>query len=119
VVRTLAALAFIAATGVAAVVIAQKKTVIRGDVMAADLLKQLESRGINEMTCDDAPVEDKGAIFICRVAATDGSRATIEYTMDRKGAISGKQLGDMTYDRGPTETPERPPRDPSSDPWSQ
>ncbi len=115
-VRTLAALAFIAGTGTAAVVIAQKKTVIRGDVMAADLLQQLTPRGISEVSCDDAPVEEKGATFICRVAATDGSRATVEYTMDRQGAITGKQLGDMSYDRGPAEAPVRP-RDSNDDPW--
>ena len=115
-VRTALALVFIAGTGGGAAFIAQKQTVIRGDVMAADLLKQLGSRGITEITCDDAPVDTKGAVFICRVAATDGSRATIEYTMDREGAINAKQLGDMTYDTAPSE---RPPREPGADPWSQ
>jgi len=120
VVRTLATLVFIAGVGATAVFVAQKKTVIRGDVMAADLMKQLDGRGITEVSCDDAPVDNKGAIFVCRVAANDGSRATFEYTMNRDGAISAKQLGDSTYDRAPTEAPahERS-HDPNADPWTQ
>jgi hypothetical protein len=114
--RTLVAIAFIAGTGAAAVVIAQKKTVIRGDVMAADLHTQLEKHGITEVSCDDAPVEDHGAVFICRVAAKDGSRATIEYTMDRKGAFTAKQLGDTTRDHLPEGDPTA---DPNADPWSR
>ncbi len=113
-VRTLAALVFIAGVGAAAVYISQKQTVIRGSVMAADLLAQLKERGITEVACDDAPVDDNGAVFICRVAASDGSRATIEYTMNREGAINGKQLGDSTWDR-----PRERHRDPDADPWSQ
>ncbi|MFN0245719.1 MAG: hypothetical protein ACKV2T_02350 [Kofleriaceae bacterium] len=113
--RTLVAIAFIAGTGAAAVVMAQKKTVIRGDVMAAELHTQLEKHGITDVSCEDAPVEDHGAVFLCRVAAKDGSRATIEYTMDRKGAFTAKQLGDTTQDH-----PDEPEaRDPNADPWSR
>lgn len=118
-VRTLAAIVFIAGVGGGAAYLFQKKTVIRGDVMAAELLEHLRSKGIDEITCDDSPVTDKGAVFICRVAATDGSRATIEYTMDRDGNTAGKQLGDTSYDRGPTEAPRERKRDPDGDPWAQ
>lgn len=120
-VRTLAALGFIAAVGAGAVFIAQKKTVIRGSVMAADLLVQLKDRGITEVTCDDSTVDNHGAVFICRVAASDGSRATIEYTMNREGAINGKQLGDSSYDKGPDADapPRERDRDPNADPWTQ
>lgn len=117
-VRTLASLVFIAGVGAGAVYFSQKKTVIKGSVMAADLLEQLASRGITEVSCDDSPVAPKGAVFICRVAHKDGSRATIEYTMDRKGAITGKQLGDSSYDREPDARPPRV-RDPNADPWTQ
>lgn len=116
-VRTLATLVFIAGVGGGAAYFSQRKTVIKGSVMAADLLEQLKERGITEMTCDDAPIEKHGAVIRCRVAANDGSRATIEYTMSRDGAINGTQVPDAT-DAAPTETP-RPPRDPNADPWSQ
>lgn len=122
-VRTTLALAFIGAVGAGAVYLSQKKTVIKGSVMAADLLAQLKDRGITEVTCDDSLANPKGAVFICRVAGSDGSRATVEYTMNRDGAINGKQLGDSSYDRGPSEDAEAPPRerkqDPSADPWTQ
>ncbi len=119
-VRTLAAIVFIAGVGGGAVYLSQKKTVIRGDVMAGELLEHQKAKGISEITCDDSPVDAKGAVFICRVAATDGSRATIEYTMDREGNTVGKQLGDTSFDRGPAEAPERErTRDPGGDPWGQ
>lgn len=111
---------FIAGVGAGAAYFAQRQTVIRGSVMAGDLHAQLESRGITDVTCDDAPVTNTGAVFICRVAASDGSRATIEATMDREGAISAKQLGDTTHDHIPAEAPPRERhRDPSADPWTQ
>jgi hypothetical protein len=119
VVRTLATLVFIAGVGGGAVYLSQKKTVIKGSVIAADLQKQLESRGITQVDCDDAIADKKGAVILCRVAASDGSRATFEYTMNREGSISGKQLGESSYDRGPTAPAAPRTKDPSADPWTQ
>jgi hypothetical protein len=121
VVRTVAALAFIAAVGGGAVYLSQKKTVMKGTVVAADLLVQLKPHGITDVTCDDAVANPKGALFICRVAATDGSRATFEISMNRDGNYEPpKQLGDSSYDRGPDEAPPRERKqDPSADPWTQ
>jgi hypothetical protein len=110
-VKTVAILAFIGAAGAGAVGLAMKKTVISGKVMAADLLGQLEKKGITEVVCDpDIPIGSDGAIFTCKVHASDGSSASIEYTMSRAGALSAKLL-DGT---GPTR--ERVPS--TSDPWS-
>jgi hypothetical protein len=110
-VKTMAILAFIGATGAGAVALAMKKTVIDGKVMAADLLAQLDEKGITDVTCDpEIPVGAAGATFKCKIAASDGSTASIEYTMNRAGGLSAKVL-DGT---GPTQ--ERVPS--SSDPWN-
>ena len=112
-VKSLAILAFIGAAGGAGFILANTETVIDGKVMAADLLKQVEKRGITEVRCDDRiPVKNHGAVFVCTVAASDGSTARIEYTMNRASALSAKVL-DST---GPTA--ERPPVPASSDPWA-
>ncbi len=114
-VKTVAILAFIGAAGAGAFLLSQKATVIDGKVMAADLMKQLESKGITDMRCDrEIPVTNAGAVFQCKVSASDGSTAQIEYTIDRKQQLSGKVV-DGT---GPTrdEVGERVPA--SSDPWA-
>ena len=110
-VKTAAILAFIGAAGAGATALAMKKTVIDGKVMAADLMQQLEKKGITDVTCDpEIPIGAAGATFTCKVAASDGSTASIEYTMNRAGALSAKLLDGS----GPTK--ERVPT--SSDPWN-
>lgn len=109
-VKTFATLAFIGAAAAGAVFLSQKRTVISGEVMAADLMGQLAKKGITEMTCDpEIPVGTAGAVFQCRVSANDGSTAQIEYTIDRNQQLSGK----VVEGSGPTR--ERVPA--SSDPW--
>jgi hypothetical protein len=102
---------FIGAVGAGALIIGMSRTVIRGEVMAADLHAQLESRGITRVACQDRiPIENHGAVFECTIEANDGSTARIEYTMNRAGSLSAKLI-DGT---GPTR--ERVPA--SSDPWA-
>ena len=117
-VKTFATLAFIGAAAFGAVILSQTKTVISGKGMAADLFGQLQTKGITEVTCDDAiPVE------------TDG--ATIEYKLTRAQSMSGKVLDSTppSHLRGhtaesnepnepsePSEPSERVPT--SSDPWA-
>ncbi|MBA3465414.1 MAG: hypothetical protein H0T46_36115 [Deltaproteobacteria bacterium] len=86
---------------------------IDGEVMAADLHKQLASKGITEVTCDKRiPIEHHGAVFQCTVAAGDGSTARIEYTMNRASHLTAKLLAST----GPTR--EEPQVPASSDPWA-
>jgi hypothetical protein len=113
-VKTFATLAFIAAAAGGAAFLAQKQTVIDGKVMATDLLGHLGKRGITDVACDDRiPVGTAGAVFNCTVAAGDGSTAKIEFTMDRKGSLSAKEV-DST---GPTRENLRREVPQSSDPW--
>ena len=92
--KVLLTIAFIGAVGVGAFVIAQRPTKLSGAVIADDLLAQLKEKGINEMKCADSVIGRDGAEFVCQVGATDGSKATIRYTMGRGGEIKGEQVED-------------------------
>lgn len=110
--RTAATLAFIAAAAGGALYLAQRPTIASGAVMAADLQDMLASHGITAVTCDqDIPIGKAGAVFVCDIAASDGSTAKIQYTMDREGRLAAKPL-DST---GPTQDRPRVPS--SGDPW--
>lgn len=87
-------IAFIAAVASAALFIARRPTRLAGSVIADDLLAQLKEKGINEMKCADSVIGKDGAEFLCQVGATDGSHATIRYTMKRSGEIKGEQVED-------------------------
>lgn len=112
--RTAATLMFVAAAAGGALYLAGRPTVASGEVMAADMMKMLSSHGITDVHCDkDIPIGKTGAVFTCDVAASDGSTAKIEYTMDREGRLSAKSLAST----GPTQD-DRAPRVPSTgDPW--
>jgi len=104
-------MSFIGAVGAGAVALATSRTVISGEVMAADLHAQLAPKGITAVRCQDRiPIEQHGAVFECTIEANDGSTARIEYTMDRAGSLAAKLLD------GTAPTRERVPA--SSDPWA-
>ena len=110
-VKTVAILAFIGAAGAGATVLALKKTVIDGKVIAADIHGNLEAKGITEVTCDpEIPVEVAGAKFVCKITAGDGSTADLEVTIDRGAKYTSKVLAST----GPT----REQAPPSGDPWN-
>lgn len=109
---SLAALLFIGAAAAAGVYVGTQKTVIKGEVMAGQMLDQVKEKGITKITCDDRiPVGPAGAVFTCRFHGNDGSTARFEYTMDRSGALSASLL-DST---DPTVERPRPP--PGTDSW--
>ncbi len=92
-VRTALAIAFIASAAITGIVVACRPTVIRGEVMAADLLGQLKDKNSNvaAVTCDpEIPLGRDGAVFTCTTTRTDGSSARAEYTMSRSGALTYK-----------------------------
>ena len=99
-VRSAAVLAFVGLAAAIGIYVAMQKTVIKGEVMAGNLLEQFRSKGVSKIDCDERiPVGPDGAKFTCKVQADDGSTANVEYTMDRAGNLSGNVL-DST---GPTE----------------
>ena len=107
--RTLAAIAFIAAAAVLAIVLARTPTVADGRVIEADLLAQLREHGVVGLACDPKiPIRRTGAAFSCRATLDDGSTQTIAYIMDRAGGLTAT-----------VSSPDASPRIPASaDPWA-
>jgi hypothetical protein len=101
VVPSVAALVFIGAAAAAGIYVGTKPTVIDGDVMEADLVRQHGDKGIVRMTCDDKiPITREGATFECQAFGNDGSTALIRYRMNRAGGLSGDVV-DATRPRPP------------------
>lgn len=87
-------LLFVAAAGAAGAYVATRPTVMDGDVLAADMQKQLESKGVTRVECDRAiPITKDGAKFTCINHGADGETAKIRYTMDRNGSYKGEADG--------------------------
>ena len=112
---SLAALVFIAAAAAGGIYIGTQKTVIKGDVMAANMMEEVREKSgnaISKIVCDDRiPVGPSGAVFTCKFHGTDGSTAKFQYTMNRSGGLSANML-DST---GPSLERERP--EPGTDGW--
>jgi hypothetical protein len=100
-VRTAAALGFICVVAAAALYLAQRPTVLKGSVMASDMLEHLKDKAKHvAITCDDVPIDVAGATFECRIVADDGSTATYKYRLDRDGRLSGDLLASTPPTRG-------------------
>jgi hypothetical protein len=87
--KTYLAIGFIAAVFVIAVVVGTRRTVARGNVMAADLFDQLKAQDdrLERIECDEAiPIGDSGATFTCTLFASDDA-VDVEYTMARDGSM--------------------------------
>ena len=79
--------AFIASVAASAAYLAQRPTVARGDVLAADLLEHNGS-SLRAIDCDaEIPVGVDGATFWCRAHFVRGSERRLQFHMDRAGAI--------------------------------
>lgn len=83
--RSLAILLFIGGVGAAALYAAQRKTIARGSVLAADLVEANKAT-VRAMECDDhVEVGIDGAKFSCRAEFKNGLVERLELTMDRAG----------------------------------
>ena len=110
--RSLAVLAFIAFVALTAGYAAQRRTVARGEVMAADLLAS--NKGVlTGLSCDpEIPIGNDGAQFWCDAVFARGGTRRLHFQLARTGQI--KQIGeDARKDTG------EPPamRIDKSDPW--
>jgi len=111
-VRSLAVVVFIAIVAATAGYAAQHRTVARGEVMAADLLKSNEGV-LTGMSCDpEIPIGVKGAQFWCDAVFARGGTRRLHFQLARTGQI--KQIGeDARHDTGiPPAT-----RIDKTDPW--
>lgn len=103
--RSLAVLAFIALVAAGALYAAQRKTIARGSVLAADIVAANPTT-LRAMECEDGvEIGMTGATFSCRAEFKNGLVEQIELTMDREGVIH------------PREEHPRAPLKQSSDPW--
>lgn len=108
--RTLTALAFIAAAAALAVQLMRTPTVADGRVIEADLLEQLKALGVATMACDrQIPIGVDGATFQCVATLTSGATQTAAFVMHRGGNYTWKLVG---------ETPAAPRIRTSGDPWA-
>ncbi|HET9990244.1 MAG TPA: hypothetical protein VFQ65_17055 [Kofleriaceae bacterium] len=110
--RSLAVIAFIALVAVTAGLAAQRRTVARGEVMAADLLAS--NKGVlTGLSCDpEIPIGVDGAQFWCDVVFARGGTRRLHFQLARTGQI--KQIGEDPHKNTgvPPET-----RIDKSDPW--
>jgi hypothetical protein len=105
VLRSLAVLAFIALVGAGALYAAQRKTIARGSVLAADIVAANPTT-LRAMECEDGvEIGLAGATFSCRAEFKNGLVEQIELTMDRAGVIHPREEHPTT------------PLKQSSDPW--
>jgi hypothetical protein len=110
--RTLTALAFIAAVAAVAVGLARMPTVADGRVIAAGLLEDVRKDGVTGMECDRAiPIGVQGAAFTCIAALVDGATQVVDYTLKPDGQYEAKP-------QPPTRAP-RPRKPAAGDPWAE
>jgi hypothetical protein len=112
-VKSLLAIVFIAGVAGGAIMLATKKTHIRGEVMAASMMDAVAAKGIIKIDCDpDIPITNVGAVFDCTFAHRDGSTAKFHYVMNRAGKLDQKYFDSST--RAPAKHREL---EPGEDPW--
>ncbi len=89
--RSLAVLAFIGLVAAGALYAAQRKTIARGSVLAADIVAANPTT-LRAMECDDGvEIGMNGANFSCRAEFKNGLVEQIELTMDRAGVIHPRE----------------------------
>jgi len=85
--RSLAVVGFIAAVAAGALYAAQKRTLAKGSVLAADIVAANPTT-LRAMTCEDnVEIGVDGAAFSCRAEFLNGLVEQIDLTMDRAGVI--------------------------------
>jgi hypothetical protein len=105
-VRSLAVVTFIGCIAAAALYVAQRPTIARGDVVGEDLLESNRTK-LRGLRCDpEIRIGIDGAKFACRAEFLTGAVERLEFKMDRAGSIS--QVGSE---------PEPERRVQKSDPW--
>jgi len=85
--RTVATIVFIMAVAAAALYCAQRKTVARGDVLAAMLVQS--SPRLERLECPrEVPIGVQGATFECKAFFKNGEVADYTFALDREGRIA-------------------------------
>ncbi len=85
--RSLGVIVFIAIVGATGVYLANRPTVARGEVLAADVLKS--NPNVKALDCDThVPIGMGGGKFSCHAEFKNGDRARFVFAIDRIGPIT-------------------------------
>ena len=109
--RSFGVIVFIGIVGAVALYFAQRRTVARGDVVAAELLESAKKSNpmLKALECDpQIPIGIAGASFECDVEFKNGDRVHATFAWDREGHIN--EVGRARARR-------TPPNKKTSDPW--
>src|SRR5579862_971569 len=86
--RSLAVLAFVGLVAACAILVSQRPTVGRGEVLAADLLASNKT-SLDKLECDpEIPIGVDGARFWCRATFKVGNVKRLQFKLDRAGGIT-------------------------------
>ena len=109
--RSFGVIFFIGLVGAVALYFAQRPTIARGDVVAAELLESAQKTNptLKALECDpQIPIGTTGAKFECDVEFKNGDRVHAQFAWDHEGHIN--EVG-----RGRARR--TPPIKKTSDPW--
>jgi hypothetical protein len=85
--RSVGVIVFIAIVAATGVYFAQRPTVARGHVLAAELVKS--NPGVKSLECDERiPIGMTGATFTCRLEMKNGEAGHVKFAMDRHGSMT-------------------------------
>ncbi len=105
--RSLGVIVFITIVGATGVYLANKPTVARGEVLAADLVKS--NPLVKALACDKAvPIGMAGGRFKCQAEFKNGDTSHYVFAIDRAGTITVVEQGATTSG---------PKLKKTSDPW--
>ena len=105
--RSVAVIVFIAIVAATGIYFANRPTVARGEVLAADLVKT--NPLVKALECDEnVPIGLAGAKFKCAAEFKNGDRADFVFAIDRAGQITVVETG---------QTKSVPTIKKTSDPW--
>src|SRR5688572_28319603 len=91
--RSVGVIVFIAIVGVTAIYFANRPTIARGEVLAADLIET--NATVKAMNCDkEVPIGMAGARFKCVTEFKNGDSIHYTFALDRAGAIPVVEQGE-------------------------
>lgn len=106
--RSAAVIVFIALVAAVALYCAQRPTIARGSVLAADLVES--NPAVLALDCDPkVPIGLYGARFTCKAHLREGDELDFTFAIDREGRISVVEQH---------ENPAAPVLEKTSDPWA-
>ena len=93
--RSVGVVVFIAIVAATGIYFANRPTIARGEVLAADLIAS--NPLVKALDCDkEVPILHKGSQFNCHAEFKNGDRARFTFAIDRAGSITVVEQGEKT-----------------------